>query len=66
LLLARYNHQHSLLVYNNLFNSDAPHITLHDALVSKMLPPIHAYTLKIVVQTVNHVWGRTLNHRIFM
>ena len=36
------------------------------ALVSKMLPLSLADVLKIVVETVNFVRGRALNHRIFM
>ena len=36
------------------------------ALVSKMLPSLLADVLKIVVETVNFVRSRALNHRIFM
>ena len=36
------------------------------ALVSKTLPSLLANTLKIVVETVNYVPGRALNHRILM
>ena len=36
------------------------------ALVSKTLPSSLADVLKIVVETVNYVKGRPLNHRIFM
>ena len=55
-----------------LIKSVAPHIAfthcmLHKhALVSKMLPSSLADVLKIVVETVNFVRGRALNHRIFM
>ena len=56
----------------DLIKSVAPHIAfthcmLHKhALVSKMLPSSLADVLKIVVETVNFVRGRALNHRIFM
>ena len=52
--------------------SNAIHITFthcmvhRDALVSKTLPSLLADILKIVVETVNFVRGRALNHRIFM
>ena len=55
-----------------LIKSVSPHIAfthcmLHKhALVSKMLPSSLADVLKIVVETVNFVKGRALNHRIFM
>ena len=55
-----------------LIKGDAPHITitycmLHKhALVSKTLPSSLADVLKIVVETVNYMKGRPLNHRIFM
>ena len=55
-----------------LIKSVSPHIAfthcmLHKhALVSKMLPSSLADVLKIVVETVNFVRGRPLNHRIFM
>ena len=55
-----------------LIKSVAPHIAfthcmLHKhTLVSKMLPSSLADVLKIVVETVNFVRGRALNHRIFM
>ena len=56
----------------NLFKGDAPHITIihcmlhRHALVSKTLPSSLADILKIVVETVNCVKGRLLNHHIFM
>ena len=55
-----------------LIKSVSPHIAfthcmLHKhALVSKMLPSSLADVLKIVVETVNFVRSRALNHRIFM
>ena len=55
-----------------LSKSDAPHIAfthcvLHRyTLVSKTLSSLLADVLKIVVETVNFVRGRALNHRIFM
>ena len=55
-----------------LIKSDAPHITfthcmLHKhALVSTALPSLLVDALKIVVETVNYVRGRALNHRAFM
>ena len=43
------------------------HCMLHKhALVSKMLPLSLADVLRILVETVNFVRGRALNHRIFM
>ena len=54
-----------------LIKSVSPHIAfthcmLHKhALVSKMLPSLLADVLKIIVETVNFVRGRALNHRIF-
>ena len=55
-----------------LIKGDAPHITIthcmlhRHALMSKTLPSSLADVLKIVVETVNYVKGRPLNHRIFM
>ena len=37
-----------------------------NAVVSKLLLPMLAWALRIAVQTINHVWERPLNHRIFM
>ena len=55
-----------------LIKGDAPHITIthcmlhRHALMSKTLPSSLADVLKILVETVNYVKGRPLNHRIFM
>ena len=55
-----------------LIKGAAPHVAfthcvLHkNALVSKMIPSSLTDVLKIGVETVNFVRGRTLNHRIFM
>ena len=55
-----------------LIKGDAPHITIthcmlhRHALMSKTLLSSLADVLKIVVETVNYVKGRPLNHRIFM
>ena len=55
-----------------LIKQDAPdvvftHCMLHrHALAFKTLPPELAEALKIVIESINYVRGRALNHRIFM
>ena len=55
-----------------LIKGDAPHVTIthcmlhRHAVMSKTQPSSLADVLKIVVETVNYVKSRPLNHRIFM
>ncbi|KAF2347853.1 Ribonuclease H-like domain [Trinorchestia longiramus] len=57
--------------FSSLVKANAPHIivthcVLHrHALATKILPPKLAEVLKIVVECVNYVRNRALNHRIF-